>query len=205
MNSRFASIALRAGLCGGPVFLASLLIFGALAPGYSHRHDPVSLLGAWNQPWGLWFDLFGLFIPGLLAVGVAVELRRRLRAPNANPRWATGLVIFGATFALTAVPADFSRVLRSPWTWVHLFFTVGNPLVLFVVIPGCTKALQTLGASGASAKLFFVLGYLVAAEFFLYVVFPHTPGLVQRLMILTVHGAVSAMSWTLLHLPPPAR
>ncbi len=195
------TLVLRAGLWGGPLFLASLLVFGALTPGYSHLHKAVSRLGAWDNPWGLWFDLCGLFIPGLFVVGVAVELRRRLRVIQANTRWATGLVIFGAMFALTAVPADFLRMFQSPWTWAHAFFVLGNGLVLFAVIPGCTKALRTLGAPNASARLFFILGYLTAAEFLLYALLPHIPGLVQRLMILTAHGAISWMSWTMLRLP----
>jgi len=204
MSSRFDSIALRAGLWGGPLFLASLTIFGALTPGYSHLRKAVSRLGAWDNPWGLWFDLFGLFIPGLFAVGVAVELRRRLRVLKTNTRWATGLVILCAMFALTAVPADFLRMFQSPWTWMHAFFVFGDMVVLFAVIPGCTKALKTLGAPGASTRIFLILGYLPVAEFLLYGVLPQTPGLVQRLMILTVHGAIGWISWTLLRLPPPA-
>jgi hypothetical membrane protein len=197
------AIALRAGLWGGPLFVTSLLVFGALTPGYSHLHQAVSRLGAWDNPWGLWFDLSGLFIPGLFAVGVAAELHRRLRVLNAKTRWATGLIIYGAMMALTAVPADFSRMFQSPWTWAHAFFVLGNGLVLFTVIPGCTKALKTLGASGSSAKIFFVVGYLTAAEFLLYGVLPHTPGLIQRLMIFTAHCAISWMSWTMLRLPQP--
>jgi len=204
VSPRPGAVALRAGLWGGPVFLASLLVFGALTPGYSHEHRAVSQLGAWGRPWGIWFDLFGLLIPGAFTVGVAAEFRRRLRMLTANTRWATGLVIFSAMFALTAVPADFSRMFQSPWTWIHALCVLGSPVVLFVVIPGCTTALNTLRAPGTSRKTFLILGYLPAAELLLYFVFPHTPGLVQRLMILTVHSAMSWMSWTMLHLPSRA-
>jgi hypothetical membrane protein len=197
------AIALRAGLWGGPVFLASLLVFGALTPGYSHLHQAVSRLGGWDNPWGLWFDLFGLFIPGLLAIGVAIELRRRLQALKASTHWATGLLIYGAMLALTAVPADFSRMFKSPWTWAHAIFVLGNGLVLLTVVPGCAKALKTLGASSTAAKIFFTLGYLTAAEFLLYGILPHTPGLVQRLMILTAHCTTAWMSWTILSLARP--
>jgi hypothetical protein len=110
------------------------------------------------------------------------------------------LLIYAAMMALTALPADFSRMFRSPWTWAHAFFVFGSPLVLFVVIPGCAKALKTLGASSMAARTFVVLGYLTAAEFLLYGVLRDTPGLVQRLMILTTHLAVAWLSWTLLGL-----
>ncbi len=198
-----AGIFLRAGLWGGPLFIASLLVFGALTPGYSHLHKAVSRLGAWDNPWGLWFDLFGLFIPGLFAVGVAIELRRRLRVLNASTHWATGLLIYSVMMALTAVPADFSRMFNSPWTWAHAIFVLGNGLVLLVVVPGCAKALRTLGASSVSAKIFFTIGYLTAVEFLLYGILPHTPGFVQRVMIFTAHFTTAWMSWTLLRLPPP--
>ena len=61
----------RAGFLGAPVFVASLLLFGALTPGFSQLHDAVSELGALGTPWGLWFDFFGLLIPGLLVVATA--------------------------------------------------------------------------------------------------------------------------------------
>ncbi|HVZ64092.1 MAG TPA: DUF998 domain-containing protein [Lacunisphaera sp.] len=202
---RQGAIVLCAGLAGGPLFLCSLAVFGALTPGYSHWHQAVSRLGAWGMPWGLWFDLFGLLLPGLSAVGVALELRRQLRALQADTRWATAMAGFGIMLAFTAVPADFHNMFRSAWTWVHAFFVLGNGLVWLVVIPGCTQVLRTLGATRAAATMFFALGYLTAAEFLLYGLLPHAPGLVQRLMILTTHAAVAWMSWTMLHLPQPRR
>jgi hypothetical protein len=184
----------------GPCFLGSLALFGALTPGHSHLHRAVSRLGAVGEPWGLWFDFFGLWLPGLLTAGMAVAFRRRLRSAGAPTRWATGLLLYAVMMAFTAVPADFSRMFHSPLTWVHAFFVLGSPLVLFVVVPGCAKAMRALGASPTAAGVFLVLGYLPAAEFLLYGLVPQAPGLVQRLMIATTHVATAQLSWTLLSL-----
>jgi hypothetical membrane protein len=188
----------RAGLFGAPVFVASLLIFGARTPGFSHRHKAVSELGGLGAPWGLWFDFFGLLIPGLLAVATASELRRRLRSRGARTRSVTLLWVFAGMFALTAVPADFGAMFKSPWTWAHAFFVLGNAPVLFAAIPGCARSLRELGASARTSRIFVILGYLPAAEFLLYGVLSNMPGLVQRLMIVTTHLAIAWLSWTLL-------
>lgn len=188
----------RAGLFGAPVFVASLLIFGALTPGFSHLHKAVSELGGLGTPWGLWFDCFGLLIPGLLAVATASELRRRLRSRGARTRSVTLLWVFAWMFALTAVPADFGAMFKSPWTWAHAFFALGALPVLLVATPGCARSLREIGASSRTSRVFLVLGLLPAAEFLLYGVFSNMPGLVQRLMLVTIHLAIAWLSWTLL-------
>ncbi|MGH7996828.1 MAG: hypothetical protein ACREFX_10790 [Opitutaceae bacterium] len=168
-------IALRAGLWAAPLFAGSLLLFGALTPGFSQLHRAVSRLGSLRSPWGLWFGFFGFFLPGMLNAVVALILRRRLRAANAGSRWATGLLVYSLMMALTAVPADFVLMFASPWTWAHAFFVLGAPLVLFIVIPGCAKGPKALGASGGAIATLYVLGYLPIAESLLYVVLPIFP------------------------------
>lgn len=197
-NDRQGQILLRAGLWAAPLFIVSLLLFGALTPGYSHLHKAVSRLGALGTPWGGWFGLLGFFVPGMLQTGVALELRRRLKTAGASTRWATGLIIYTLMLALTAVPADFGRMFASPWTWAHTFFVMGSPLILFTVIPGCAKALKTLGTPGGAVRIFYLLGYLPLVEFLLYGVLRDTPGLVQRLMILTAHAALTWLAVILL-------
>ena len=188
----------RLGLLGAPVFVASLLLFGALTPGFSQLHKAVSELGALGTPWGLWFDFFGLLIPGLLVVATARELRRRLRSRGIRTRSATLLLVFAWMFALTAVPADLGSMFKSPWTWAHACFVLGNAPILFAAIPGCARSLRELGASVRDRRMFVVLGYLPAAEFLLYGALSNMPGLVQRLMIVTVHLAMAWLNWTLL-------
>ena len=186
------------GLLGAPFFLTSLLVFGALNPGYRHSQAAVSRLGAFGAPWFLAFDFLGLLIPGLLTAGVALGLRRSERAAGAVTRSSGGLLLFGVMFGLAAIPADYREMFRSPWTWLHTFFVTVPPLIYFAAIPGCARSLRRLGVSRFAAGVFFVLGYLPLAEFSLYGVLGDRRGLVQRLTIVTVHLGIAWLSWTLL-------
>jgi hypothetical protein len=144
------------------------------------------------------FNVFGFLLPGLLAAGVAWELRRAERVAGVPTRSSIGLLVYGMMLALTAVPADIEHMFQSPWTWVHAFFVTAPVPLWAVVLPGCAKSLRVLGASRHEATLFLVLGYLVIAEFLLYAVFESAPGMVQRLMITTGHLSIAWLSWVLL-------
>ena len=100
--------------------------------------------------------------------------------------------------ALTAVPADFQRMFQSPWTMVHTFFVTVPVLLFLLVVWGCGHSLLNLGASRSAAGVFRLLGYLPIAEFLLYGVLKDSPGLIQRLMIITVHASSAWLSWVLI-------
>jgi hypothetical protein len=187
---------LRCGFFGAPLFVASLLVFGSLHPGYSNYTRAVSELGALGVPVGPWFNLFGLLLPGLLGTAVAWEFRRAVSGAGLPTRWCTGLLIYTTMLALTCIPADFQRMFASPWTWVHAFFVLTSPLVLFVVIPGCARNLRLLGVGRLAVGGFVALGYGPVGEFLLYAVMRRA--LVQRLTIVTVHLAMAWLGWTLL-------
>jgi len=189
---------LRAGLLGAPLFILSLIVFGRLNPGYSHAHSAVSRLGAFGAPMFWVFDMVGLFLPGLFIAGVAVELRRAEAAREAVTWSSGGLIAFGLMQSLTAIPADFQRMFQSPWTLAHTFFITIPVLLFFAVIPGCGGSLLRLGALLPSVRLFTLLGYLPIAEFLLYGVAKDSPGLVQRLMIITVHASSAWLAWVLI-------
>lgn len=189
---------LWAGLLGAPLFLLSLVVFGRLTPDYSHAHTAVSRLGAFGAPMFWAFDLVGLFLPGLFIAGVAVALRRAEVARKSVTWSSGGLLAFGLMQALTAIPADFQRMFQSPWTLAHTFFVTAPVLLFFLVIGGCGRSLLTLGASGSAVGIFKLLGYLPIAEFLLYGVARDSPGLVQRLMIVTVHACSAWLSWILI-------
>lgn len=189
---------LWAGLLGGPLFILSLIVFGSLTPGFSHAHSAVSRLGAFGAPLFWLFDLVGLFVPGLLIAGVALELRRAEAARASVTRSSAGLLAFGLMQAMTAVPADFNRMYDSRWTIAHAFFVTVPVLLFFSVVWGCGRSLLNLGASGSAAGVFRLLGFLPIAEFLLYGVVKDSPGLVQRLMIVTVHASSAWLSWVLL-------
>jgi hypothetical protein len=160
----------------------------------------VSRLGAWDLPLGLWFDFFGLLLPGVLASGVAWGLRRSLLEAGLPTRWGSGLLLYTVLIALTAIPADFVLMFKSPWTWAHAFFVLGNPFALFLVIPGCARSLRQLGVSRISMSVFVGLGYLPLLEFPLYLV--TFPGLVQRMTIVTAYLSIAWLAWILLRLAP---
>ena len=63
---------------------------------------------------------------------------------------------------------------------------------------GCFRSIQLLGAPKSSAAGLLLLGYLPVAEFLLYGILPGKPGLVQQLMITTVHLAIAWLSYVLL-------
>jgi len=67
-----------AGIAAGACFLAALAGFGMALDGYSQVRHPVALLGASGVPHALVFNLLGFVLPGLLAAGVAMRLRRDL-------------------------------------------------------------------------------------------------------------------------------
>lgn len=188
------------GFLSGPLFAVSLIVFGRLEPGYSHYTKSVSELGGLRVRFGLAFGFFGLLLPGLMAAGVAFELRRLLQAARVGSRSSAVLIVFCVMNALTMIPADFSLMWESPWTWAHAFFALGSPLVFFAAIPGCAWSLRALGASKVSTGVFVVLGYLPLAEFLLYGPLHATPGIVQRLTILTIHAATAWLGWILLGL-----
>ena len=72
---------LGGGFLCASLFVASLMFFGSLEPGYSNATKAVSELGALGVRVGPWFDFFGLLLPGLLVTGVAWEFRRSLLTP----------------------------------------------------------------------------------------------------------------------------
>jgi len=197
-SSKKPPVLLWAGLFGAPLFVASLLYFGSLNPDYRHATRAVSRLGGLGAPGFVGFDIFGLLIPGLIIAGVGVELRRAELGVGASSRSSIGLVVFGFTQALTAVPADFQRMFHSPWTWIHAFFVTAPIALLFAVLPGCYRSMRRLGATRVNGGVFLLLGFLPVAEFLLYTLFPGKPGLVQRLMILTIHVTIAWLSYFLL-------
>ena len=190
-------VLLWAGLFGAPLFIASLWFFGSLNPDFRHATRAVSRLGALGAPWFVGFDIFGLFIPGQIIAGVGLELRRAELGAGARSRSSLGLIVFGFMQALTAVPADFEKMFHSPWTWIHAFFVTAPILLLFAVLPGCFRSMRRLGATRVNGGVFLLLGYLPVAEFLLYGLLPSKPGLVQRLMIITVHCTIAWLSYFL--------
>jgi hypothetical membrane protein len=114
------------------LFLASVLGFGAVLPGYLPLGHPVALLGATGIPHAVAFDLLGFVLPGLLAVVVALRLLARVpvTAPWTMRVGGQMLVLSGLAFAAMGVlpldPTDIespaSQYHASAWmVWVLAF------------------------------------------------------------------------------------
>jgi hypothetical membrane protein len=93
-------------------FLAVLIAFGLMTPGYAHSSKAVSELGAFGAPLMLEWNAMGFGLTGALlaAFGAAFP-------GSAGARWA--LFVTGAAFAATAIPADLEDY-RSPATMAHM-------------------------------------------------------------------------------------
>lgn len=120
------------GAAGAVLFLASVLGFGAVLPGYMPLGHPVALLGATGVPHAVAFDLLGFVLPGLLAVVVALRLLARVpvTAPWTMRVGGQMLVLSGLAFAAMGVlpldPTDIespaSQYHASAWmVWVLAF------------------------------------------------------------------------------------
>ncbi|WP_184126476.1 DUF998 domain-containing protein [Stenotrophomonas rhizophila] len=120
------------GALAAVLFLASVLGFGALLPGYLPLGHPVALLGATGVPHAVAFDLLGFVLPGLLAAVVALRLLARVpvTAPWTMRVGGQMLVLSGLAFAAMGVlpldPTDIqspaSQFHASAWmVWVLAF------------------------------------------------------------------------------------
>jgi len=120
------------GAAGAVLFLASVLGFGAVLPGYLPLGHPVALLGATGIPHAVAFDLLGFVLPGLVAVVVALRLLARVpvTAPWTMRVGGQMLVLSGLAFAAMGVlpldPTDIespaSQYHASAWmVWVLAF------------------------------------------------------------------------------------
>lgn len=110
------------------------------------------------------------------------------------------MMAFGASFALTAIPADFAKLFACPWTWAHLaFVTLGAFLFLWAAFAN-RGSLAALGVPDRAARYLSWAGWLLVLVFLLnFLPFGREyPGLVQRCMIVTTLVWTSILNGLLL-------
>ncbi len=127
------------GLLAAVVFVLAVAGFGASLEGYAQARHPVALLGVRGVPHALAFNLLGFVLPGVLAVGVAERLRRRLPATAGwAPRVGSQmLLVAGLAFAaMGLLPLDVddlhgpaSQLHASAWMIWVLGFVAGTLLL----------------------------------------------------------------------------
>jgi len=188
---------LWAGVLCAPWFLLSLIVFGALEPGYSHRYKAVSELGAFGVRYGLWMNLFGFLMTGVLVILAALAYHRVLKQASLGVSAAAWLLVLGVSLAGTAVPADMQAMMQSPWTVIHLAFSFFGllPFAVAAILTG--RRVRQLGVRPVASRVIQWLPVCLVPAFMLYG-FTDQRGLVQRLTILLVLGWVGALCWGLL-------
>ena len=114
------AFAVAAALAAAACFVAALVGFGALLPGYSQSTHAVDVLGASGLPGAGWFNALAFVLPGLLAA--TVGLARWLGPPGSPAATRIGALIalFSALafVALGIFPLDLYR-LDAPSSRVH--------------------------------------------------------------------------------------
>lgn len=172
-----------AGIAAMPWIFFWMIFLDLLRPRYSYLHKAVSELGALGAPHGVWMDVCGFGITGLLLLAFAVGYRAILkeRAHGWILLLVTALLFVGTATPLTmTLGANPNPDLSTTLTRTHLFFAVSAPVVwllglLSIIFRRAPKPLKWLS-----------MGILVAIGcLFLAVAlgaFSSSPGLVQRII-----------------------
>lgn len=95
-TGRYLPLAGPAAAC---LAIGSVIVFGALRPGFSHTIQWVSELGAAGSAWAVPFNLLAFILPGLLIMAFATRLRTRF-GDSMGP---TILFVSGLCFAVVGV------------------------------------------------------------------------------------------------------
>ena len=173
---------LLAGIAAMPWVFFWMILLDLLRPEYSYLHKAVSELGAVGVPYGLWMDVCGFGITGLLLLAFAFGYRGILKERSYG--WifllVTALLFIGTATPLTMTPGanpnpDYSAIS----TRIHLFFAVGSLVVwllgqFFIIFRPAPKPLKWLNIGVLVAIGCLFLAAALGA-------FEGSPGLVQRI------------------------
>ena len=88
------------GLSAVGLFAASFTLFSTLTEGFDPLNDVVSLLGARDQPLGLWWNIFGFMLVGVLIAGFGYRFGQAVK----DRLTGVLLLLFGVTFMAIALP-----------------------------------------------------------------------------------------------------
>ncbi|HEX8308837.1 MAG TPA: DUF998 domain-containing protein [Allosphingosinicella sp.] len=178
------------GLAASVLFFLALSAFGALDPAYSHTTKAVSELGSVGAPNQLSWNLIGF-----LAVGVLLALfgwRLGGRVDDRAAKWS--LMLFGLSFAATAIPADMNN-LRSAGSTAHivasiaafLFWALALIRLVWINVP--LRGLKLV----AGIALVLAVGSIILRTSELLL-----PGLAQRISFSVMFGWVAVAAILLL-------
>ena len=171
-----------AGIAAMPWFFFWVIFLDFLRPQYSYLHKAVSELGSLGAPYGVWMDVCGFGITGLLLLAFANSYRAVLkeRAHGSVLLLVTALLFVGTATPMTMTLGtnpnpDYSALS----TQAHLFFVASATIVwllgqFFIICRRTPRPLKCLsiGVLTATGCLFLAAGLGA---------FAGAPGLVQRI------------------------
>jgi hypothetical membrane protein len=167
------------GIAGPAVFIAAWLLGGAIEPGYSPVHEPISGLAAFGA------SVRPLMTTGLLGFGIGMLLYAgALRAALAGPAWKAALATSIATFGVAALPLGLTSATvdgNGAVAVVAYATLVAMPLLAVRSL----AASERRGAATLSVAIGVVSGLCLAAT-----VLGMAPGLLQRVGLTLVDAWV---------------
>lgn len=116
------------GMFAPVVFLCALILFGLLAPDYSHLTNAVSELGMSRMPYSTLFNIIGFILPGILIVHFTVGfyIHAKSQAGFLLIAWLIG--ISGLGFALLGIFPAANDFASSTATALHFVMVALNYL-----------------------------------------------------------------------------
>jgi hypothetical membrane protein len=186
----------KLGILAAPWWILSMLVFGALQPGYSHLYNAASELGAFGARNPLAMNFLCFFLTGVFVAlsGLGFVDYLKLRGESKAAGW--WVFMLGVMLAGAAVPADMELYFQSPWTVLHAFFVLLAVIPFLIAVWKTHSVLRRLGEQSWFLNYF---PWLIVPTFALHG-FLNQGGLVQRLTILVVLIWVGVLSWHLLRL-----
>ncbi|MEM1176258.1 MAG: DUF998 domain-containing protein [Pseudomonadota bacterium] len=173
-------LAAYTGLAAVGLFAIALVVFSGLDADFHTFDDYVSKLGARGKPYGLWWNLIGFLLVGLLLAVFGYAYGRILNDKLVG----TLLVVFGLGFALTAIPIDETDGVSGLSTAHILAICLGLAAWMFALARLAhvsTTSPKARRAANFAAGLFFIPLIGQALELWLM---PHT----HRLVFVIVFG-----------------
>ncbi len=148
----------KAGIAALLSFTAAAVICGAIRAGYSHREQPLAMLGAIGTPGATGFNVFCFIVPGLFACAALWPLRARM---SADAPWSAKIgarltMLSALAFAaqgLLPLDADDIAAAANGWhasAWTVWWISFGAGCVLLAVsgLPRGVLAINLIAVSG---------------------------------------------------------
>jgi hypothetical membrane protein len=184
---------LLAGPSAGLALFGSMILFGALHPGYSHLRQYVSELGATGAPHALFMSSAGLLLSGVLTMAFALGVARVAAAVRMRTLTCVLVLIVGVGRSLAGLfPCDPGCAFPPETVSARIHNVVGvTALLCGTFAPlAFARGVKSLGPLWIH-RLSILLGVIPLGLMLLGILLgPHAPfaGLLQRLVLGCFYG-----------------